>query len=286
MRYRFIYTNQEVFKTTLMCDALEVSRSGYYSWRMRPESERKKAGKELTSNIRVIHGMSRKTYGSPRIHAQLAADGIRCGLNRVARLMRQAGIRAKTVRKFKATTTSRHNLPVAPNLLEKRFHTNVPNQVWVADITYIPTREGWLYLAAIMDIFSRMLIGWSMDSRMGRGLVIKALQMALLNRKPAPGLIHHSDRGSQYASYDYQHHLSEYQIRPSMSGKGDCYDNAVQESFFKTLKTELVYHCDYQTRDEAKKSVFEYIEVFYNRQRRHSFIGYMSPAEFEALNVA
>ena len=285
MRYQFIYTNQEVFKTTLMCDTLKVSRSGYYSWRVRPESKRKKASKDITHKIRVIHGMSRKTYGSPRIHAHLAADGITCGLNRVARLMRQAGIRAKTVRKFKATTNSRHNLPVAPNLLEKRFYTNVPNQVWVADITYIPTREGWLYLAAIMDIFSRMVIGWSMDSRMCRGLVINALRMALLNRKPTPGLIHHSDRGSQYASYDYQYHLSEYRIRPSMSGKGDCYDNAVQESFFKTLKTELVYHCDYQTRDEAKKSIFEYIEVFYNRQRRHSFIGYMSPAEFEALNV-
>lgn len=270
----------------VMCRVLGVSRSGYYAWRTRPDSTRKKADRELTQKIRVVHGMSRGTYGAPRIHAELKADGIVCGRNRVARLMRHAEIRAKAARRFKATTNSRHRLPVAPNLLERRFAAGRVNRVWVADMTYIFTHEGWLYLAVIVDLCSRLVVGWAMDSRMTKELAVTALLMAVWQRKPGSGLIHHSDRGSQYASGEYQALLGQYAIRPSMSRQGDCYDNAVGESFFKTLKVELVYHCDYQSRQEARQSIFEYLEGFYNRRRRHSSLGYMSPVEFEMRKTA
>lgn len=277
---------REEFRIRVMCRVLGVSRSGYYAWRTRPDSTRKKADQELLQQIRVVHGLSRGTYGAPRVHAELKAEGIVCGRHRVARLMRHAHIRAKAARRFKATTQSRHRLPVAPNLLERRFAVGTVNRVWVADLTYIFTHEGWLYLAVIMDLGSRLIVGWAMDRRMTKELAVTALRMALSRRKPGSGLIHHSDRGSQYASDAYQALLGQYAILPSMSRKGDCYDNAVGESFFRTLKVELVYHCDYQSRQEARQSIFEYLEGFYNRRRRHSSLGYLSPVAFEIRKTA
>ena len=265
-----------------MCKALGISRSAYYAWVHRQDHEgpRACANRELTKQIKAIHEASRETYGAPRIHAELKTQGETCSLNRVARLMREARIRSKVGRKFRVSTTdSRHSHPVAENLLpETEF--NRPNQVWVADITYIPTDEGWLYLASIMDLFSRLIVGWSLKSTLRTELVEDALRMAL-GRRPVPEL-HHSDRGSQYASKVYRDLMTENGITCSMSGKGNCYDNAAKESFFHTLKVELVHHERYQTRAEARASVFEYIEVFYNRQRRHSALGYLTPTEFEA----
>jgi putative transposase len=236
--------------------------------------------------IKAVHLAKRQTYGSPRIHAELKALGLRLGEKRVARLMRAGDIRAKQKRKFKATTDSKHSHPVAPNLLARGFEASAPNQKWVADITYIPTREGWLYLAAIVDLYSRYVVGWSMSERMNRRLVLDALEMAVGRRRPGPGLLHHSDRGSQYACADYQEALKARGMICSMSRKGDCWDNAPMESFFHTLKTELVHHRDYQTRWEAKADIFEYVEVFYNRSRSHSALGFITPAEYEMIKRA
>ena len=234
----------------------------------------------MTEKIKEIHKNSRGTYGAPRIHAELRAQEESCGLNRVARLMREAGIRSKVGRKFRpSTTNSKHSRPVAENLLPET-ELNRPNQIWVADITYIRTDEGWLYLASIMDLLSRVIVGWSLKATLKTELVEDALRMAL-GRRAVPGL-HHSDRGSQYASKLYQDLLDENGITCSMSGKGNCYDNAAKESFFHTLKVELVHHERYRTRAEARTSVFEYLEVFYNRQRRHSALGYLTPTEFES----
>ena len=252
-----------------MCKELEISRSAYYAWvhRQTHEGPRERANRELTEKIKAIHEKSRRTYGAPRIHAELKSLGETCSLNRVARLMREAGIRSKVGRKFRpSTTNSKHSRPVAENLLPET-ELNRPNQIWVADITYIRTDEGWLYLASIMDLLSRVIVGWSLKATLKTELVEDALRMAL-GRRPAPGL-HHSDRGSQYASKLYQDLLDENGITCSMSGKGNCYDNAAKESFFHTLKVELVHHERYRTRAEARGSVFEYLEVFYNRQRRH-----------------
>ena len=265
-----------------MCKLLEVSRSGFYAWVGREESGRSRADRELLEKIREIHQESRRIYGAPRIHRELRAQGIRCGQKRVARLMREAGIRGKVRRKFRTTTDSNHSQPVAPNLLAELGEVDRPNQVWVADITYIPTQEGWLYLASIMDLFSRKIVGWSLQANMRTGLVLCALEMALKRRQPPAGLIHHSDRGSQYASEEYQEILKEHGLIASMSGKGNCYDNAAKESFFHSLKTELVHDANYHTRDEGRLSIFEYIECFYNRKRRHSSLDYESPADFEA----
>lgn len=266
-----------------MCRVLEVSTSGYYDWRGRAESQRKKQDRRLVVEIKAIHRQSRQTYGSPRIHDQLKDRGIRCGKKRVARLMQLHGLRAKQTRRFKATTDSKHTLPVAENVLSRQFTPSAPDVVWAADITYIPTRQGWLYLAVVLDLFSRRVVGWSMHKRLDRSLVLDALQMALRERSPGPGLIHHSDRGSQYASGDYQALLEAQQMICSMSRRGNCWDNAPVESFFSTLKRELVHHRRYQTRAEARAELFEYIEVWYNRRRRHSSLGYQSPAEYEAL---
>ncbi len=233
------------------------------------------------AEIKQIHRQSRETYGSPRIHVDLEEKGILCSENRVARLMKNHRIAAKRKRKFVVTTDSKHDLPVAENKLNQNFSATKPNQKWVTDITYVWTREGWLYLAVVLDLFSRKVVGWAMDDNMERGLIMRALQMALLARKPGKGLLHHSDRGSQYASNDYQKLLSDNWMDCSMSRKGNCYDNAVMESFFATLKQELVYHRQYQTRKEAKQDIFEYIQVWYNRKRRHSALGYQSPEQFE-----
>ena len=282
MRYRFMQEHEEQFRIGTMCRVLLVSRSGYYSWRNRPQSRRAKENERLLVRIEAAHKKSKKTYGSPRIHRQLVKDGVACSRGRVARLMRDAGIRAKQKRKFVVTTDSKHGLPVAENLLDRQFDVDTLNTVWTADITYIPTDEGWLYLSAVMDLCSRGIAGWSMDERMKTDLALDALTMAYERRNPGIGLLHHSDRGSQYASEDYQNLLKTYGMQVSMSRKGDCWDNAPMESFFHTLKTELTHHKKYQTREEARRDIFEYIEVFYNRQRLHSSLGYKSPAEFES----
>jgi len=270
----------------LMCRVLKVSRSGYYAWRGRPESERDMENRRLVDRIRMVHKKSRKTYGSPRVHSQLVLDGERCSRGRVARLMSANGIRARGRRKFVATTDSKHDLPVAENVLGRDFSVAEPDRVWVSDITYIPTDEGWLYLAGVVDLCSRTAVGWSMSEGLERQLVMDALKMAYLRRRPCKGLIHHSDRGSQYASADYRQLLSDYGMQMSMSRKGDCWDNAVMESFFGTLKKELVHHRRYRTREEARREIFEFIEIFYNRQRLHSSLGYLPPAEYENLIAA
>lgn len=265
-----------------MCQIFGVSRSGYYAWLKRPESSRLSQNKQLLQKIRSVYKISRGNYGSPRITKALKKDGISCSKNRVARLMKQAQIMAKTKKKYKATTNSKHNFPVAENILNQNFKVEQPNQVWVADITYIPTGEGWLYLAAVEDLFHRKIVGWAMDSTMTRKLTIDALRQGIQRYRPSKGLLHHSDRGSQYASHDYQQVLKSHGITPSMSRKGNCYDNACMESFFGTLKRELIYGNHFKTRAEARQAIFEYIEVFYNRIRLHSSIGYMSPNEYEA----
>src|SRR6185437_7518990 len=233
----------------------------------------------LAIEIETIHQEVKQRYGSPRIHAELRARGLGCCVNTVAKLMRQHGIAAKTKRKFRCTTDSNHDRPVAENILDRQFEPTAANQAWLADITYIPTREGWLYLAAVEDLYSRQIVGWSMSERMSSRLVVDALEMAVSRRLPGEGLLAHSDRGSQYASDHYQRLLEQHGITCSMSRRGNCWDNAPMESFFASLKKELVHHEDYQTRAEARASVFEYIEVFYNRVRRHSALGYLSPVE-------
>ncbi len=264
-----------------MCRTLGVSTSGYYDWRQRPESQRRRENQRLVVEIKTIHQESRRTYGAPRIHRELQARGLCCSRKRVARLMRLHGLRAKQKRRFKATTDSQHGLPVAENLLEQRFTPSAPDVVWAADITYIWSEQGWLYLAVVVDLFSRRIIGWSMRPTLKRQLVIEALEMALKRRQPGEGLLHHSDRGSQYASRDYQELLAGHGILCSMSRRGNCYDNAPVESFFATLKKELVHHRRYRSRAEAKADLFEYIEVWYNRKRRHSSLGYLSPVAYE-----
>ena len=282
MRYRVIQEHDRRYPIRLMCRALAVSAAGYYAWQSRPESSRSIQTRTLLSTIRVIHRESRETYGSPRIWSALVKQGHRVGEHRVARLMRQNGIRAKTVTKWRATTSSSHGLPVAANTLDRQFRASQPNRVWAGDITYVWTREGWLYLAVLLDLYSRAVIGWAMGPRLTGALTEQALRMALTTRQPTAGLLHHSDRGSQYAARSYQQLLTMHGITASMSRKGNCWDNACVESFFGTLKRELVYQRQYATRSDATQDIFEYIEVFYNRNRRHSMLGYQSPAEYEA----
>jgi putative transposase len=282
MRYRVIQEHDRRYPIRLMCRALAVSAAGSYAWRSRPESPRSIYTRTLLSAIRVIHQESRETYGSPRIWDALVKQGHRIGEHRVARLMRQAGIRAKTVKQWRATTQSQHRFPVAANTLDRTFTVAAPNRVWAGDLTYVWTTEGWLYLAVLLDLYSRRVVGWAMGPRLTVDLAERALTMALAIRVPTAGLLHHSDRGSQYAATSYQRLLDESGLIPSMSRKGNCWDNACVESFFGTLKRELVYHRHYATREEATRDIFEYIEVFYNRQRRHSTLGYDSPAEYEA----
>jgi transposase InsO family protein len=269
------------FSIPAMARVLEVSTSGYYSWRRREVSRRSEANRKLLVQIKAIHAESDATYGSPRIHRELQARGIRCGENRVARLMRLHQVRPKQVRRYKATTDSGHGLPVAENHLDRQLDPEKPNEAWAADITFVWTREGWLYLAVVMDLFSRRIIGWSMQSRLKRELVIDALKMATGSRYIGSSLLCHSDQGSQYASGDYQALLAGASIVCSMSRKGDCWDNAPVESFFATLKRERVYHRRYETREEARTDLFQYVEVWYNRKRRHSSLGYLSPADYE-----
>lgn len=258
-----------------------VSRHGYYRFIKSEPCKRSKENEELLVKIKDIHAKSRATYGSPRVHAVLKREGESCSRKRVASLMKQNQLQAKMKKRFKKTTIVNPKAVAAPNLLNQHFIAEQANQRWVADITYVATAEGWLYVAAVLDLFSRKIVGLAMGERMTDDLVIAALEQALLHRKPQPGLMHHSDKGSQYTSRDFQHLLKLHQIVVSMSGTGNCYDNAAMESFFHTLKTEHVYFEHYLTREQAKSSIFEYIEVFYNRQRLHSTLGYYSPAEFE-----
>ena len=264
-----------------MCRVLGVSRSGYYAWRKREPSAAQVRREELTAEVTQIHGEVRQRYGRPRMHAELVARGHTCCVNFVADLMRAVGISATRPRKFVRTTDSNHSLPVAANVLDRQFEVAEPNAVWVADMTYIPTREGWVYLAAVEDLFSRRVVGWSMDATMTSRLVVDALAMAVCGRRPGEGVLAHSGRGSQYASEHYQRVLAGDGIVCSMSRRGDCWDNAPMESFFASLKKELVHREEYATREQAKASIFEYIEVFYNRVRRHSSLGYVAPAEYE-----
>lgn len=264
-----------------MCQVLEVSRSSFYDWLNRPISYRKENDKELISQIKRIFDESDSTYGHRRIKKELRKKGIKTSNQRVRRLMKENGLISVLKAKYKATTNSNHKYPVAPNLLNKDFKSNKVNQKWVGDITYIPTKEGWLYLAAIEDLYHKKIVGWALDSRMTKQLTIKAIDQAIKREKPQKGLIFHSDRGSQYAAYDYQNKLKENGIRQSMSAKGDCYDNACMESFFATLKKDLVHRKRFKTREDAKLAIINYIETWYNSRRSHSSLDYMSPMEYE-----
>jgi len=265
----------------VVCRVFGISPSTYYSWERKQQSERARRDGELLASIRRIFAKFRGRYGAPRVHNELVGEGISVSRKRVARLMREAGLKAKGRRKYKATTDSNHALPVAPNLLDRDFATKRPNRAWVSDITYLWTRQGWMYLAIIVDLYSRKVVGWSLAERMTAALVCNALDAAVRLRRPEPGLIFHSDRGSQYASAAFRRRLWRYQMRQSMSRKGNCWDNAVAESFFATFKKELVRNRVFESRAHARSDTFEYIEVFYNRQRAHSLLGYATPNAFE-----
>jgi putative transposase len=285
VKYACIQALQREFKVSMMCHALKVSRSGYYAALDRSPGKRKIARERLRLHVRGAFRKSKRRYGSPRVYHELRAQGIQAGLRQVAEIMREDGLRARPKRRFVVTTDSAHGLQVFPDLLQRRFDVAehpVLNRAWVSDITYLPTREGWLYLAAVHELGSRRVVGWSTADDLDTSLPRKALEQAIWNRKPTPGMIHHSDRGSQYASAEYHAVINRHGIRPSMSRKGDCWDNAVAESFFATLEKELIEQHDWQTRDEARRDVFEFIEIWYNRQRSHSSLGYRSPAKFEA----
>ena len=282
MRFRFIEDRRSDYPVRVMCRVLEVSPAGYYAWRSRPESSRSAANRELMESIRRAHRDSHGRYGSPRIHAELKAQGHGASRGRIERQMRCHGIRAiaATPRRCR-TTDSGHDFPIAPNLLGRNFSAAARNQIWLADITYIETSQGWLYLAAILDLYSRRIVGWKMGDHLRTALPLDALRMAIKAQRPGDGLIHHSDRGVQYASTEYRKTMQAARFRASMSRRADCYDNAPMESFFHTLKTELVHHRQFATRDEAELEIFAYIEGFYNQTRRHSSIGYISPVEME-----
>lgn len=281
MKYEFMKQHQAAFSIERMSCVFNVSRSGYYRYIDVGPSKRAQENEHLVEKIKVVHVASRQTYGSPRIHAQLREQGETCSRKRVAKLMRKAGVQAKMKQRFKVTTRVNPAARAAPNLLQQDFTAQQPNQRWVADFTYVATQEGWLYVAVVLDLFSRCIVGLAMSKRMTANLVMSALQQALLHRQPDKGLIHHSDRGCQYTSEVFQGFLQQHGIIVSMSGTGNCYDNAAMESFFHTLKTEHIYFEQYLTREQAKRSIFEYAEVFYNRQRKHSTLGYLSPLMFE-----
>lgn len=269
------------FEVSLMCDLLHISRSGYYAWRTRPVSEREMANQQLLDKIKAAYEANRGCYGSPRIYHEIK-DEIPCSVNRVARLMRQHGIRAKQAKRYKTTTQRNENHPAVPNHLDQNFSASQPAEKWCGDITYVWTTAGWLYLAVVIDLYSRRIVGWAMNARMTAQLVKEAFQMAWRQCQPQAGLLFHSDRGSQYTSQEFQRLLQTCQVQASMSGTGNCYDNAVAESFFSALKMELIYQTVYPSREEAMTDIFFYIEGFYNRQRRHSALGYVSPQAYEA----
>jgi transposase InsO family protein len=281
MKFAFVLAEKAVWPIKVMCEVLGVSRSGYYAWHGRPASARDQADGELVVAIKAAHKLGRGKYGSPRIHRALRRNGTRVGKKRVARLMQQEGIVAKRRKKFCITTDSKHSDPVAPNILNREFNIAQPNTAWVTDVTYVWTQQGWLYLAAILDLCSRRVVGWAASANNDRQLALEALERAKTSRRPRPGLLHHSDRGSVYASRDYRNKLSSYAMIPSMSRKGDCWDNAVAESFFATIKGEMLDHETFETRAEATSAIADYVDAFYNVHRLHSSIGYVSPIEFE-----
>jgi putative transposase len=281
MRFAFVLAEKAVWPVKIMCEVLGVSRSGYYAWQGRPASARDQDDAELVIEIKAAHEVGRGNYGSPRIHRALRKTGTRVGKKRVARLMRRERIVAKRRKKFRITTDSKHTDPIAPNILNRDFNVAQPNTAWVTDVTYVWTHQGWLYLAAILDLCSRRVVGWATSANNDRQLALQALERAKTSRRPRPGLLHHSDRGSVYASLDYRDALSSYAMTPSMSRKGDCWDNAVAESFFATIKGELLDHKTFETRAEVTAAIADYVDAFYNVHRLHSSIGYVSPIEFE-----
>lgn len=279
----FIKNNTYMFSVEKMCKIFDISRSSYYAWLKRPESKRKKDNSIILAKIKDIRKEPKKDiYGYPRIHAELNYKGYPCGKNRVARIMQSEDIKAKTIKRYKVTTNSKHKLHIAKNLLKQDFSSTKVNEIWTSDITYIWTKEGWLYLAIVLDVFSREIVGWSMDKRMTKDLVISAIKNAIIRKNPPEGIIFHSDRGSQYASNDVRQVLKTNGFKQSMSGSGNCYDNAITETFFHSLKTEHVHFEFYESRYHARASIFDYIETFYNRERRHSSLGYLSPKDFMA----
>lgn len=287
MKYRFIEEHRETFRVSALCAVLGVSRSGYYEWRERPPSERALENERLLGLIRQVHADSRENYGERKTWEALRAQGESCGRHRVARLRRLDGLTAKRVRRFRLAYAARNSEPPAPHLLNRDFTTTKPNRVWVTDITFVPTRRGWLYVATMVDLFSRRVVGWAMSQRIDQQLVVDALHMAIRQRRPRHGLIVHSDQGQQYAGSAYRTVLQQHGIVQSMSRKGNCLDNAVAESFFRNLKNELVHHIVFEDRDEARTAIFDYMEVFYNRKRLHQSLGFTSPIDFEMMaNVA
>ncbi|MBI3241785.1 MAG: IS3 family transposase [Chloroflexi bacterium] len=286
MIYAFIDEERESYPVVRLCRVLAVSASGYYAWRQRPPSQRRLADQGLVVRIRAIQAGSRQTYGSPRVQAELRAQGERCNHKRVERLIRQNGLQVRLKRRYRVVTTQVDpSLPVAPNRLAQTFQATAANQTWLSDITYVPTGDGWLYLATVMDLYSRRIVGWSLAERLTTPLVKRALQMAVGRRRPAAGVIHHSDRGSQYASAEYRAELALHRPVASMSRSGNCYDNAPMESFFATLKSELIHRCTFSSRAQARQEIVSYIEGFYNPTRRHSALGYRSPMEFESATA-
>jgi len=284
VKYAFIETHRAKHCVRTLCKALRVSASGYYAARNRPVSARAQRQSALVIKIRQAHLASRQSYGAPRVHAELCAQGVAGCRNTVAKLMRREHIVPRSIRKFRVTTDSRNTKAVSPDRIRRRFKVKRPNACWLSDVTYIPTREGWLYLAAVMDLYSRAIVGWGMSQSLDGKLAADALHMAI-NRRGVPEIVH-SDRGSTYATWAYRNLIQRHLIRQSMSRKANCWDNAPMESFFHSLKTELVMHCDYKTRDEARASLFDYMEVFYNRQRRHSTLNYVAPLAFEESTIA
>ena len=281
MKFAFIQAEKATFPVTALCRVLGVSRAGFYAAQARPRPTRATEDERLAVEIAAIHTHSRRCYGSPRVHAELTARGYCTSRKRVARLMRRAGLAARRRRAFRLTTQSRHSRPVAPNRLARQFTAPAPDRVWVTDITYLATVEGWLYLAVVLDLFSRRVVGWATSDRLAEALVVEALEMGIARRRPPPGVLHHSDRGSQYASEEYRAVLARHAMEPSMSRAGSCWDNAVAESFFATLKIELGRPAAWPTRAEGRRALFDYIELFYNGERRHSTLGHLSPVAFE-----
>ncbi|BDA82973.1 transposase (plasmid) [Aureimonas sp. SA4125] len=286
MRFELIDAAKEEFPVQRLCKVLGVSSSGYFAWKDRPACRRQQRDMVLLAHVRSAFRLSNGTYGSPRMRHELQAEGIAIGRRRTARLMRENGLKARQKRRFKRTTDSLHAFPIAPNLLDQDFATERRDEKWGADISYVWTREGWLYLAVVIDLFARRVVGWAVSDRLHKELALEALRKALVLRRPKTGLIHHSDRGSQYCSIDYQAELRRYDVLISMSGKGNCYDNAMVETFFKTLKSELVWRTVFQTRTEAKAAIGRYIDSFYNPVRRHSALDFISPVQFERLAAA
>lgn len=285
MKYAFVDAHRQRYRVLRMCLALQVSRSGYYAWRSRKPSKRAQENQSLAEQIKVQHRLTMRAYGALKMCAHLNELGFHCGKHRVDRLRRQYGIETRRQARFRAKYAACHRVPPAPRLLQPPFYAESANEIWVGDISLIPTRQGWLYLAILLDLFSRHIVGWAMKARPNTDLVLDALNMAVARRAPLPGLIHHTDQGVQYSNARYRKALNKYELVPSMSRRGNCYDNAVAESFFSTLKNELVYDQDFRTRNQARGAIFEYIEVFYNRNRLHQSLGYQSPSDYERMQA-